>query len=105
MPRAATSVATRASTCPRTNESSARSRCFWLRSPWMAAARMPRCSSWRAIRSAPCLVRQNTMVGPAAATTEAVISTRSPGATFQKRWTASLASSSASSSCRTGFFW
>ena len=63
MPRAATSVATRASTAPRTKGSRAFSRCFWLRSPWMAAARTPRCSSWRAIRSVPCLVRLNTMVG------------------------------------------
>ena len=45
--------------------SSARSRCACERSPWMAAASTPAWPSWRATRSAPCLVRQNTMVGPA----------------------------------------
>ena len=61
MPRAATSVATRARTAPEENCFSARSRCGCDLLPWMATADTPAAPSWRTTRSAPCLVRQKTM--------------------------------------------
>ncbi len=47
-PRAATSVATRMATRPLLKSVSARLRCGWLLSPWMAVALMPSRSSCRA---------------------------------------------------------
>ena len=45
---------------PLLKSSSARSRCGWLLSPWMAVAAMPSRSSCWASRPAPCLVRVKT---------------------------------------------
>ena len=51
----------------------------------MAALRTPRCSSFFASASAPCLVRQNTMVGPATADDlGGDVRPRSPRSTAQK---------------------
>ena len=60
MPRAATSVATRIETRPALKSVRARTRCDWLRLPWIAAALMPSRSSCSASRLAPCLVRVKT---------------------------------------------
>ena len=63
-------------TLPSVNAASARSRWPCERLPWIAALRTPRCSSFLASASAPCFVRQNTIVGPAASMISAVTSTR-----------------------------
>ena len=55
MPRAATSVAISASTRPRVNAASARSRWPCDGSPWIASLRTPACASFFASLSAPCL--------------------------------------------------
>ena len=60
MPRAATSVATRIDTRPALKSLSARTRCDWLRLPWIAAAAIPSFTSCSARRFAPCLVRAKT---------------------------------------------
>ncbi len=62
MPRAAMSVATRARHLPALKAARARSRWPWDLSPWMAAAVTPTASRCLATRSAPRLVRVNTMV-------------------------------------------
>ena len=49
---------------PLVNAARARSRCAWVRSPWMATALTPAAPSWRATRSAPRLVRQKTTAWP-----------------------------------------
>ena len=59
MPRAATSVATSTRTAPDLKSFKARSRWFWERFEWMMIL-IPLLSSRRAIRSAPCLVREKT---------------------------------------------
>ena len=72
----------------------------------MAAVRSPVCSSWRATRSAPRLVRQNTMVGPAELMILAHSGTRWSRATFQNRWvTLAPSAGSLASSWRAGLRW
>src|SRR3954447_253526 len=55
MPRAATSVATKAWAFPLWKAASARSRCAWLRSPWMGTADTPSLVNCLATLSAPRL--------------------------------------------------
>ena len=64
MPRAATSVATKACTRPLAKSASARVRWLCLRPPWIAAAWMPALPSCLASRSDLCRVRQKTMARP-----------------------------------------
>ncbi len=73
MPRAATSVATRTWICPLFTLRRARSRWAWVRSPCRGTAEMPRSSSWRARRSAPCLVRVKMIARSYSAMMSAVI--------------------------------
>ena len=60
MPRAAMSVATSTRTRPALKSLRAWTRAVWLLLPWMAAAVMPWALRSRAMRLAPCLVRENT---------------------------------------------
>ena len=62
MPRAATSVAIRVATSPRSNEARARSRWRWLLSPCIASAVSPCARRRLTSRSAPRLVRTKTRV-------------------------------------------
>ena len=61
MPRASTSVATRTPVLPARNDSSARSRWFCLRSPWMGSHEIPALRRRRQHASTRCFVRQNTI--------------------------------------------
>ena len=61
MPRASTSVATSTSILPARKSRRARSRWFWLRSPWIAAQVTPWRERRRATVSARRLVRVNTI--------------------------------------------
>src|SRR3989304_219928 len=60
MTRAAASGARRSATRAALKSLRARTRCDWLRLPWIAAALMPSRSSCSASRLAPCLVRGKT---------------------------------------------
>ena len=102
MPRAATSVATRARVRPVVKSRSARSRWGCERPPWMATASTPaRCrGAWRRDRPGAGCGRTRSS-GPAALMASAARSTRSASAMRQKRWVASeMASPSTATSWR-----
>ena len=106
MPRAATSVATRAWTRPPVKSARARVRCAWLRPPWIAAVRMPALPSCRASRSEPWRVRQKTMAGQAVPMASASTPLREVRSTFQNRCLAAVMSGvSSPTSWRTGSRW
>ena len=69
-----------------------RVRRLWVCPPCKAAALTPRLASWRASRSEPCRVRQNTIVDPVALIKSTQVAIRRFLSTVQNRWSAAAMS-------------